>query len=71
MYTEQEISEMTGFDHGIEFGSKEMVIGYFKLQNMREMFYGYGDDEQTDVELQAELDEMAQEVIENKYHCTF
>ncbi len=63
----QEISERTSFDHGTEFENAQDVRDYFTVENMNDMF---GSDGHTCHD-QPELDEMAQEVIDEKAHCTF
>lgn len=64
----KEISEKTGFDSGDTFSNESEVRDYFTVKSMRQMF---GDDleanfpELADQEI---LDEMAETVIDNKWH---
>ena len=60
------ISAETGFDSGDRFTSDEMVRDYFTAENLFEMFgtrHDYFGD--------AELREMADAVIDNRWHCEF
>lgn len=60
----QRISGATGFDHGERFGSEEQVREYFTVANMVAMF---GAEDGATVS-QADLDEMADAVIRNRWH---
>ena len=60
-----QINNETGFANGDQFTSESQVRDYFTVENMREMFSG--DCSQS----QSELDEYADAVIENKWHCNF
>lgn len=57
------INAATGFANGDEFHSVGQVRDYFRVSNMREMFGGSAADQGT-------LDEMAQAVIDNGWHCS-
>lgn len=65
MLNRNEISDITGFDHGVKFTRRQQVLDYFTVQNMRDMFSGES------VASQDELDEMAGLVIANEWHCKF
>lgn len=59
------INDSTGFANGDKFQDEEEVHRYFSVWSMKEMF-------NNDINLtQPELDEMAEVVIENKWHCEF
>lgn len=73
--TFEQINEITGFANGDKFTSDDQVRRYFQIDEMRGMFGGawHNDDEQGDDESgvhvsQATLDEMAQQVIDNRWH---
>jgi hypothetical protein len=57
------IQDVTGFASGDLFESDVQVWGYFTVQNLREM--GWSSEE---CPTQKELDEMAQAVIDNRWH---
>lgn len=59
--TRQQIHEATGFDNGDLFQSEAQVRAYFTVENIEVMF---GSCPYT----QAELDEMAEEVIRHRWH---
>lgn len=59
------ISDVTGFDHGNPFGSRDEVMEYFSPSAQAEMF---GDDAVMDEEM---LLAMASAVLEHKWHCSF
>lgn len=61
VWTRDDISEMTGFDHGDLFQSEEQVREYFSIPNIEAMF---GSCPFT----QEQLDEMAEEVIRHGWH---
>lgn len=61
VWTWDDISEATGFDRGDLFTSEEQVREYFSIPNIEAMF---GECPYT----QAELDEMAEEVIRHRWH---
>jgi hypothetical protein len=65
IYTREYISEATGFDSGDEFTSEEQVREYFSPEEQRAM---WGDDAITDADV---LAEMADAVIEERWHCAF
>ncbi len=67
-YMREYISARTGFDSGEEFTSEEQVREYFTEGNMRMMFRGSDPEE---LPAQDDLDEMAFQVIENRWHCRF
>lgn len=58
------INDRTGFAQGCKFLSKQEVREYFTAANIRSM---YGQNDLT----QETLTEMADAVIENKWHCEF
>ena len=58
------ISEATGFDNADEFDSEAQVSDYFTVAVQTGMF---GECAWT----QADLDAMAEAVIENGWHCSF
>lgn len=65
--TRTEISERTGFDNGETFSSDQEVRDYFQ----RDELVGCIDptsDARNDIPQQAELDEMAEMVIANRWH---
>lgn len=62
--SKQDINDATGFENGAKFISAEDVYNYFTVEVMVGMF---GQCTQT----QGELDEMAERVIEKKWHCEF
>ena len=62
MFNRNEISDGTGFDHGIKFTNEQEVRDYFTVENMKDMFSG--DSAYT----QDKLDEMAELVIDNRWH---
>jgi len=68
--TERHISDMTGFDTGEWFADEREVRAYFTPENMRQMFTGFGQDGQNPALAltEAELDAMADAVIENRRH---
>lgn len=70
---EQQISDLTGFDTGDEFTSERQVRRYFTLENMRQMFTGFGQEgDNLALDLDEDtLDSMADDVIENRWHCAF
>ena len=59
------INDETGFANGEQFTSEAQVRSYFTVENMREMFSG---DCAQDTET---LNEYAETVIENRWHCAF
>ena len=59
-----EINDITGFANGQEFRSEQEVREYFQVENVRTMF-GNEDISQFD------LDDMAEDVIRNHWHCRF
>lgn len=63
-YTFTEINDCTGFANGDEFTTEAQVREYFTVANMLDMF---SECPQT----QAELDEMADAVVANGWHCAF
>lgn len=62
-----EINDITGFANGEKFTSDEQVREYFTQQNIREMIGSTYDDEGT-MPTQDALNEMAQLVVENRWH---
>jgi hypothetical protein len=67
----QEITDKTGFDNGEEFDSEDEVRMYFSTESMEDM---YGSNLRADFPELADqdaLDEMAKDVISNRWHCTF
>ena len=62
--TRSEIHDATGFDNGDEFASEAQVREYFTAAEMEAM---YGECPLT----QADLDAMADAVIEHRWHCAF
>ena len=60
-----EINDSTGFANGDEFESAQEVEEYFTVENMRDMFSGYCNLSQS------ELNRYARVVIEEKWHCKF
>lgn len=76
--TREKASQLTGFDFGEQFSSPQEVREYFTVSNIREMFGGpvcTSPPPETDADdgciytTQRELDEMAEAVIENGWHC--
>ena len=63
--TREFISEQTAFDAGDEFASIGEVRDYFTEDNMRAMFGVHCECNQAD------LDEMAEAIISNEWHCSF
>jgi hypothetical protein len=62
-----DINDRTGFANGDKFTSDEQVREYFTQQNIRDMIGSTYDDEGT-MPSQDELDQMAETVIENRWH---
>jgi hypothetical protein len=65
------IAQETGFDLGIQFDSEADVRSYFTVETMRGCF---GQDNIEDYPVlgdQDKLNEYAQAVIDNRWHCTF
>jgi hypothetical protein len=62
MKTFDQINDATGFANGDKWMTDEQIYGYFTTENMRRMFR----DQATLT--QDELDEMAEVVIENRWH---
>ena len=67
----QEISEKTGFDVGVEFTTEDDVRAYFTTHNMDAMYGGNLMVDYPELCDQTILDEMAANVIEARWHCTF
>ena len=63
-YTQSQISDITGFDQGLEFESSVEVKKYF---NRESLISDCGEEE--DWPDQEDLDQMAQTVINNSWHC--
>lgn len=61
----QQISDATAFDAADKFNSPEAVRAYFSVKAQRDMF---GADAVTDQDV---LDQMAEDVIEHRWHCAF
>lgn len=59
-----EINAMTGFANGSKFTSEQQVKDYFTLENLLETLSECSQD-------QNDLDQMAEAVIANKWHCEF
>lgn len=57
-----EMNDATGFANGMEFEDEQQVRDYFTIENMNHMFNDGTDFTQDD------LDEMAESVIENRWH---
>lgn len=55
----------SGYFNGEKFNSETEIRDYFTIANMKAMFSGEC------AWTQQELNEMAEEVIENKWHCNF
>ena len=68
MITEREIHEATGFNNGEKFNSAQEVREYFTTAAMAEMF---GSHDTSDLPTQEQLNEMAEAVIANRWHCEF
>lgn len=66
----QDISDATGFDSGDMFISVDDVYRYFTITSMNWMYGGNWKLDYPDVD-QDILDEMADTVIENRWHCDF
>ena len=64
MMTFDQINDATGFANGDKWLTDEQIYDYFTVENIQRMF----GDEATYT--QDELDEMAQRVIENRWHMT-
>lgn len=69
-YTQQQISDLTGFDCGDQFTSEDQVRDYFTFNNMKAMFVTYpGDDDNPALSItDDQLDAMADAVITNRWH---
>jgi len=67
------ISESTGFDQGDEFASEQDVRDYFTVEAMQSMGLGNiaPDGQEPQQATQDDLDEMADTVIANRWHCAF
>ena len=63
----QEISDSTAFDAGEQFSSEAAVRDYFTVENWIAMFRNTWDESPT----QTELDAMAADVINHRWHCDF
>jgi len=57
--------EASGATNGVEFTDEAEVRAYFTVSNMKHMFSGEC------AWTQDEMNQMADEVIEFKYHCDF
>ena len=68
-YTEQEISERTGFDLGETFSSPGQVRWYFNRVRLAKCLGDYSTSK--GLPTQPELNRMAETVIENQWHCEF
>lgn len=71
-----EIQEITGFDSGEEFDTASEVREYFAIESLDAMVGGVWREhpalsDMTEPELQAQLNQYADFVIENKWHCNF
>lgn len=67
-YTEQQISDLTGFDVGDKFTSEKQVRDYFTPESMAFMFGGTGGSNPALELTGEELTEMAELVVENGWH---
>jgi hypothetical protein len=65
MYTMTEINDATWFANGNKFKSEEEVRTYFSVRAQVEMF-GFLAEHDADT-----LNEWAETVIENRWHCQF
>lgn len=63
-YTRKEISDKTEFDKGERFWDERGVLEYFLVVNMWDIFGFHGAPNLS----QEELDDMAEQVIENGWH---
>lgn len=63
-----EISDRTEYDKGPLFRSEAEVRRYFTVANLQR---SVGPSVLANLPTQAELDRMAQEVLENHWHCAF
>lgn len=61
------IHDATNFDAGDEFESEDAVRSYFRLEEMSSMF----GPEFADQWSQEDLRQMAEMVINNRWHCQF
>ena len=71
--TRSEISESTGFDQGVEFESEQDVRDYFTVEAMESMGLGNiaPDGQEPQQATQDDLDELADTVIAQRWHCAF
>ena len=65
---QNEISDRTEYDKGPLFNTEAEVRRYFTVMNLRR---SVGSAAVASLPGQAELDAMAREVIENRWHCAF
>jgi hypothetical protein len=70
MKTRQKITETTGFDNGVEFETEAQVREYFVRETLQSCI-DPTSDVRGDIPDQATLDEYANAVIDNRWHCTF
>ena len=69
-WTREKISKITGFDEGEKFEDDQEVYAYFTMKNLRDIHglnFGVLKDDNI---CQKDLLEMAQLIIENRWHMT-
>ena len=67
----REISERTGFDHGVEFTSRAQVRAYFTRESLAAAIDCSAPDIADALPDQQTLDAYADAVIEHRWHCAF
>jgi hypothetical protein len=65
-YTFNQINDLTAFADAMTFKSESQLRNYFTLETLAYMFQRNVDDIDQSV-----LDEMAEIVLANKWHCNF
>ena len=65
-----EISELTGFDNGELFENETQVRNYFQRELLADCIDS-ASNVRNEIPSQAELDDMAGEVLAKKWHCNF
>jgi len=67
-YNRQNISDRTGFDLGDQFTSEQQLRDYFRREQLADCL---GATEADALPAQDVLDEMADTVLAERWHCTF
>ena len=70
-FTRTEISDVTGFDAGDKFAGEDQVREYFSREQLMRASRGWAPGCDAESPDQDVLDEMAETVIRNRWHCEF